>query len=109
MLELARWSYAAHLAWQVVWWAVLNPPDSMPTAMVLSIALVPLLVFLPAVWRKSPRGLVLAGCVMLFYFAVGVMEWWAGSTTRLGGAVQTLLSVTFIAAFTAGLRRAPRM
>lgn len=105
MLELARWIYLAILVWQGLWWGWLNPPSAIPVSLALTLAGAPLLIFLPAVWKRSPRGLVLAGCILLAYFAIGVMEWWAGTTTRTGGAIQTGLTLAYFGAVTVGLRR----
>ncbi len=97
-LVWCRWIYLALVVWQLVWFGYLVVPTAIPVAVGLAIALVPLLVFLPGVWRLRPRALVLAGCVLLFYFSYAVMEWWMTPAAALPAGVQTVITSAYFIA-----------
>lgn len=87
------WSLLALL--QVVWHAWLIPPQTMPIAVALAIALIPLA--LPLLyWRTPQRALLAAGMVALFYFCHGVAEAWAAPQERGLAWVEILLAVVLI-------------
>lgn len=89
---------------QIVWHALLHPPQSLPLTLVLGIALLPLLALLPAAWHSGRRALLVGGIVSLIYFSHGVMEFWSNPPVRaLAGAE---ISFALLAIF--GLRKMPR-
>lgn len=75
----AAWAALALL--QVVWHGWWVPPQGMPVAATLLIALVPLALPL-AYWRQPQRALLAAGMVSLFYFCHGVAEAWTSTPAR---------------------------
>ncbi|MBS0430851.1 MAG: DUF2069 domain-containing protein [Proteobacteria bacterium] len=80
---------------QVVWHAWLLPPERMPVAVALSIALLPLA--WPLAYRRTPaRALIAAGMVSLFYFCHGVAEAWASPRERGLALVEIVLALVLI-------------
>ena len=100
-IGIAAWIAQAIL--QIVWHAWLLPPQRMPIAVALLIALLPLA--LPLVyWRAPPRALLVAGMVSLFYFCHGVAEAWASPPERVLTLVEVVLALVLIGS----LLRKPR-
>ncbi len=92
-IGFAAWGLLALL--QVVWHAWLVPPQTMPVAAALAIALLPLAIPL-VYWRRPQRALLLAGMIGLFYFCHGVAEAWAVPRERALACVEILLAVMLI-------------
>lgn len=109
MIRLAwcRWSLLALIPVQLAWYGWLNPPQILPLGVALASSVLPLLLVLPLAWRLQPRGLVIAGLVLLIYFALGVTEAWANPEVRAIALVQVALVVIYFTAL-AGIRRAPK-
>lgn len=97
-LSWCRWSLLALVPVQLAWFLWLNPPQVLPLGLVLALSVLPLLIVLPLAWTLKPRGLVVAGLVLLVYFSVGVMEAWTRPDVRAIALVQVVLvSIYFIA------------
>ncbi len=91
---------------QPLWFGWINPPTVVPPWLVLAITMVPLLLVLPGTWQLRPRSLVIAGCLLLLYFCLAVMEVWANPAARWPAAAQiVLIAVYFIALLS--IRRQP--
>lgn len=88
-------AWGALAALQIAWHAWLIPPQTMPIAAALTIALLPLAVPL-LYWRTPQRALLAAGMVALFYFCHGVAEAWASPHERTLACVEILLAVVLI-------------
>jgi uncharacterized membrane protein len=88
-------AWLAQAILQVVWHAWLLPPERMPVAVVLLIALVPLALPL-AYWRTPQRALIAAGMVALFYFCHGVAEAWASPAERTLASIEIALALVLI-------------
>ena len=104
-LGLAAW--AALVALQLLWHGWLLPPQNLPTAWVLAIAVIPLLLPLVAL-RKPRRALLWVGMLALFYFCHGVAEAASSAAERRLAVVEIALSVLLIGALGAGVRRPRR-
>lgn len=93
---------AGFVAWgllallQVAWHGWLLPPERMPTAVALTIALLPLAVPL-LYWRRPQRALLVAGMVALFYFCHGVAEAWAVPRERVLACIEVVLAIVLVA------------
>jgi uncharacterized membrane protein len=96
-------AWIAQALLQVAWHAWLLPPERMPVAVALAIALVPLA--LPLLyWRTPPRALIAAGMISLFYFCHGVAEAWTSAPERVLASVEIVLALVLIGS----LLRKPR-
>jgi len=92
-IGFAAWIAQAIL--QIAWHAWLLPPQRMPVAAALAIALVPLA--LPLLyWRTLPRALIAAGMVSLFYFCHGVAEAWTSAPERILASIEIVLALALI-------------
>ncbi len=92
-LGIAAWVAQALL--QVVWHAWWLPPQRMPVAVALLIALLPLA--LPLLyWRVPARALIAAGMVSLLYFCHGVAEAWASPPERVPASIEIALALALI-------------
>jgi uncharacterized membrane protein len=92
-IGFAAWGLLALL--QIVWHAWLMPPQILPVAAALAIALLPLAIPL-LYWRRPQRALLLAGMIGLFYFCHGVAEAWAAPRERVLACIEILLAVVLI-------------
>jgi len=100
-IGFAAWGAQAIL--QIAWHAWLLPPQRMPVAAALVIALLPLA--LPLLyWRTPPRALIAAGMVSLFYFCHGVAEAWSSPAERVLACIEIALALVLIGS----LMRKPR-
>lgn len=88
-------AWAALALLQVVWHAWLLPPVTMPIAVALVIALLPLAVPL-LYWRAPRKALLLAGMLGLFYFCHGVAEAWAAPRERALALIEVVLVVVLV-------------
>ena len=104
MLVWCRWSLLGLLALQLVWFGWLHPSPSLSVPLVISLTAGPLLLALLLAWQLKPRALVIAGLVLLVYFAVGVMEAWANPSVRWLALVQVALVLVYFTAL-ATIRR----
>ena len=97
-------SWIAQALLQIVWHAWLLPPERMPVAAALAIALLPLA--LPLLyWRTPPRALIAAGMVSLFYFCHGVAEAWASPPERVLACVEIVLALALVGSLVRKPRR----
>lgn len=101
-IGLAAWAALGIL--QLVWHGWLLKPQSVPMALVLAIAVVPLLLPLAAL-RNPRRALLWVGILALFYFCHGVAEAWSSPAERVPAAVEIALTLLLIGALGAGVRR----
>jgi uncharacterized membrane protein len=100
-IGVAAWIAQAVL--QILWHAWLLPPERMPLAVALLIALLPLA--LPLLyWRTPARALIAAGTISLFYFCHGVAEAWASAPERIPACFEIALALVLIGS----LARKPR-
>lgn len=105
-LSWCRWSLLALIPLQLVWYGWLNPPEIVPMGMALALSAGPLLIALLLAWSLKPRGLVIAGLVLLIYFVIGVTEAWVRPDLRAVALAQVLL-VTLYFTTLATVRRQP--
>ncbi|MET0331040.1 MAG: DUF2069 domain-containing protein [Dyella sp.] len=96
-------AWAALLTLQLTWYAWLAPSRTLPPAMALGLAIVPLLVPLLAL-RRPRRALLWVGMLALFYFCHGVAEAWSAPSTRTLAWLEILLSLLLIGSLGAGVR-----
>ena len=106
-LSWCRWSLLALIPVQLAWFGWLNPPQILPLSAALALSVLPLVLVLPLAWRLQPRGLVIAGLVLLVYFVVGVTEAWANPAVRAIALVQVALVAIYFTAL-ATIRRQPK-
>ncbi|HEX7130125.1 MAG TPA: DUF2069 domain-containing protein [Rhodanobacteraceae bacterium] len=103
MQRIGFTAWTAQVLLQIVWHAWLLPPERMPVAVALAIALFPLA--LPLLyWRTPQRALIAAGMISLFYFCHGVAEAWASPPERIAACVEIALALVLIGS----LLRKPR-
>lgn len=89
----------------ISWWISFGAPlGTLPLA-VLSIAVIPLALLLPALWTGNRFGTTLAGLFIPFHFAYAVMELIANPDARGWIAVQTFLSLILLITVMASLRQ----
>jgi uncharacterized membrane protein len=105
--RLGLLAWAALTVLQVVWHAWMFPPQLMPTWLVLTIAVVPLLLPLFAI-RDPRRALLWVGILSLFYFCHGIAEGWSSSSERWLALVEIALTVLLIGTLGAGVKRKTR-
>ncbi len=101
-----RFVMAGLVILQPLWFGWLNRPELMPSWAAVIVTTLPLLLVLPGSWRLQPRGLVIAGCLLLLYFCLAVMEAWANPPARLPALVQIALITIFFTALPA-VRKQP--
>jgi uncharacterized membrane protein len=105
-MAFAAWALLAAL--QVAWHGLLLPPPAtIPIAVALGFALLPLALPLLAM-RRPRRALFWAGLIALLYFCHGVMEAWSAPAERGLALVEIALSVLLIAALGVDARRSRR-
>lgn len=107
-LSWCRWSLLALIPVQLAWFLWLQPPQVLPLGFTLALSVLPLLVVLPFAWRLKPRGLVIAGLLLLIYFSVGVTEAWVNPVVRPIALVQVALVAVYFTALATIRRQAPR-
>jgi len=105
-LSWCRWSLLALIPVQLAWFLWLHPPQLLPLGLTLILSVLPLALVLPFAWRLKPRGLVVAGMILLIYFSVGVTEAWVNPEVRAIASVQVVLVVIYFIAL-ATIRRQP--
>jgi uncharacterized membrane protein len=105
--RLGRAAWFALIALQLVWYAWLAPPQTIPVALVLSLTVIPLLLPLLALRRSLHRALLWVGILALFYFCHGVAEAWSAPTERWLALAEIALTLLLIGALGAGVKRKP--
>lgn len=95
---------AAQCLLQLLWHAVLQPPAVMPIALVLSIAMAPMLSLIPAALHSGRRVLLVGGIISLLYFSHGVSELFASPAARTLASIEIALAICAIF----GLRKHPK-
>jgi uncharacterized membrane protein len=106
-LRVGLLAWIALIALQCAWYAWLFPPQRMPVALALAIAVIPLLLPLLAI-RNLRRALILAGMLSLFYFCHGIAESWSSVQERVPALLEVLLALLLIGALGAGVKRKPK-
>ena len=95
MQRIGFTAWIAQALLQIIWHAWLLPPQRMPIAVALVVALLPLA--LPLLyWRTPPRALLAAGMIALFYFCHGVAEAWSSPPERIPACVEIALALVLI-------------
>ena len=94
-------SYLGLIGFITAWITVLVPPQSFPIALVLIVCVVPLLLPLMGVLHGREKPVNWAAYLSLLYFIHGTMEAFAGSSTKLLGLIEIVISLTVF--FTASL------
>lgn len=89
---------------QLIWHTVLLPPVVMPIALVLAIALAPMLALIPASLHSGRRVLLVGGIISLLYFCHGVSELFANPNARWLAGIE----IAFAAFAIFGLRKHPK-
>lgn len=102
VLILSRWlalgSYGALLALLALWFGWLHPPQVVPPAAAVTLALAPLLTALPGLVRGRPYTHAWAALLVLAYLAHGIMEAVASPATAGIARLEVLLASLFFAA-----------
>ena len=106
-LRVGLLAWIALIALQCAWYAWLFPPQRMPVALALAIAVIPLLLPLLAI-RNLRRALILAGMLSLFSFCHGIAESWSSVQERVPALLEVLLALLLIGALGAGVKRKPK-
>lgn len=104
MQRIGFGAWIAQAILQVLWHAWWLPPQRMPVAVALSIALLPLALPL-AYWRTPARALIAAGMASLFYFCHGVAEAWASPPERVAASIEIALALVLIGSLVRKPRR----
>lgn len=86
----------ALLLLQPIWHLWLAPPGVLPPGLLTAVMLLPLLPPALLMLLRRPDAGFWAGLAALFYFSVGVMEWWTSPDVRWLAALQTFLSVALV-------------
>ncbi len=107
-LSWCRWSLLALIPVQLAWYGWLQPPRLIPPGIALTLAILPLLLVVPLAWRLQPRGLVIAGMLLLVYFSVGVSEAWVNPALRGIALAQTGLVLVYFTALATIRRQRPK-
>lgn len=93
---------------QPVWFGWLDRPEFLPLWLVLALSMLPLMAVLPGVWQLRKNPLVIAGCLLLVYFCIAVMEAWANPVVRPVALAQIALIGVFFTALPRLRTRSPR-
>jgi uncharacterized membrane protein len=93
---LASGAYLALIAMQLLWHALLPPPNGTGSWALATIAVIPLLFPLRGVLAGSLRSMTWAGYLVMLYLVVGVMEAWANPPQRIPALVQVALVILFV-------------
>lgn len=107
-LSWCRWSLLALIPLQLVWYGWLKPPEIVPVSLALGVSVGPLLISLLLAWPLKPRGLVIAGLVLLIYFVIGVTEAWVQTDLRAVALVQVVLVSLYFTALATIRRQAAK-
>jgi len=84
----------------LLWPTLILPPTRIPVALLLIIALMPLLLPLFGVLHRNPRALIWTAFISLLYFIHGCMDAWAteGISRWLAGSEAVLSAILFFSA-----------
>jgi uncharacterized membrane protein len=97
-LVWTRYTWAALIVVQVVWFAWLAPdPLAGPLGTTL-LATVPLLLPLWWIWRLQLNALVIGGMLLLIYFSIAVSEAWVDPVARPVALIEIALVTVYFAA-----------
>lgn len=108
-LSWCRWSLVALILLQLVWYGWLNPPEIVPVGLALTLSVGPLLISLLLAWSLKPRGLVIAGLVLLIYFVIGVTEAWVRADLRAVALAQVLVVTLYFTTLVAARRQSAKV
>ena len=89
---------------QVAWHGIFDPSARWPVAVVLALALSPMIVLIPAAMHSFRRMLLVGGILSLLYFSHGVMELIANPSARVLAAME--IALAGLAIF--GFRKPPK-
>jgi uncharacterized membrane protein len=95
---------AAQIVLQVMWHGVFDPSARWPVAVVLALALAPMIMLIPAAMHSFRRMLLVGGILSLLYFSHGVMELIANPPARVFAAIEIALACAAIF----GFRKTPK-
>lgn len=93
-----RVSFIGLIVLQPLWFGWIDPPTVVPPLLAVALTTVPLLILLPFVWRLGRDALVVAGCVLLAYFCLGVSEAMVSPPSRVAGLIQIALILMYFSA-----------
>ncbi|HTV87107.1 MAG TPA: DUF2069 domain-containing protein [Dyella sp.] len=102
--RIGLFTWMALIALQCVWYAWMFPPQHIPMAAALAIAVMPLLLPLLAL-RNMRRALLWVGILSLFYFCHGVAESWSSAQERWLALLEVFLTLLLIGTLGAGVKR----
>ncbi|WP_111496685.1 MULTISPECIES: DUF2069 domain-containing protein [Marinobacter] len=90
--HVCQWLFAALLVMLVATTFYPAPDPAISLPLILSVKLLPLVFFTPAVWRGHNRGLIWLAFVLIFYFTQFVVGSWLsqGALAPVLGATLTL-------------------
>lgn len=97
-LNAVRWTYAALIALQPAWHALIPAPGGNASWPLAAVATFPLLLPLRGLWRGSLRSMTWAGYLSMLYLIIGVTEAWANPPQRGPALLQVALVAGLIAA-----------
>ena len=86
----------AMLVWQAIWHLWLAPPESIPVALAVSLAIAPIAPAALLAILRRPSAVFWAGVASLLYFCHAIMELWSVPETRLLAMVELGLSLWII-------------
>lgn len=89
----------------LAWWLADGAPVEALNITLLVVAIVPLLMVLPGLWRGRRFQTALAGLIVPFHFAYATMELIANPEVRGWVAIQTFLTFLLFAGVMAALRQ----
>lgn len=65
------------LAWQIIWQAWLAPPETIPVALAVSLAIAPIVPAALLALLRRPSAIFWAGVASLLYFCHAITELWS--------------------------------
>ncbi len=86
----------AMLTWQIIWHAWLAPPETIPVALAVSLAIAPIAPAALLALLRRPSAVFWSGVASLLYFCHAIMELWSTPETRLLALVELGLSLWII-------------
>lgn len=89
----------------LAWWLAMGAPAAALPLTALLLAIVPLALLVPFLWRGRRFAIALAGLILPFHFAFAVMELVANPDARGWVALQTFLTFVLFATVMTTLRQ----
>lgn len=86
----------AMLTWQTIWHAWLAPPETIPIALAVSLAIAPIAPAAVLALLRRPSAIFWAGVASLLYFCHAITEIWSVPEIRLLALVELGLSLWII-------------